>query len=209
MQNYYDWQADRGISAYNHPFVNSTSLVWALPVGKGQWLLPHLNRVGNTILGGWQMTDIFQARSGDPLTMAYSPNTNTQVSTLITINGRNAYRPNLTGSAIMSPNTAYNPTLGGIVYLNGSAYSTPPANAPFGNSPRNAVYGYGFWQLDMGLTKDFSITERAHLQFRAEAFNITNETNFGDPNTELGTTFGVINSALPARELQFAGKVVF
>jgi hypothetical protein len=213
VQNIFNWQADRGISSYNHPFVNSTSVVWSLPVGKGQWLLPHLNRVGNNILGGWQMTDIFQARSGDPLTMAYGPNTNTEVSTLITINGRNAYRPNLTGNPIKSTNTAYNPTLGGVQYLNNSstapAYSTPPANAPFGNSPRNAVYGYAFWQLDTGLTKDFQLTEKIHLQFRAEAFNLTNETNFGDPNTSLGNSFGVINSALPARELQFAGKIVF
>lgn len=209
VQNIYDWQADRGISAYNHPFVNSTALVWSLPIGKGQWLLPHLNRVGNAILGGWEMTDIFQARSGDPLTMGYSPNNNTQVSQLITISGRNAYRPNLTGSPIKSTNTTYNSSLGGIVYLNSSAYSTPPANAPFGNSPRDAVYGFAFWQLDTGLTKDFPLTEKAHLQFRAEAFNLTNHTNFGDPNTSLGGTFGVINSALPARELQFAGKIVF
>ena len=42
-----------------------------------------------------------------------------------------------------------------------------PANAPFGNSPRDAVRGFGFWQLDLGLTKDFPITERVHFQFRA------------------------------------------
>jgi hypothetical protein len=36
VQNFYDWQADRGISAYNHPFANVTSMVWALPIGKGQ-----------------------------------------------------------------------------------------------------------------------------------------------------------------------------
>jgi hypothetical protein len=71
------------------------------------------------------------------------------------------------------------------------------------------VRGFGFWELDMGLTKDFPLTERARLQLRAEAFNLTNETNFGDPNTLLGGTFGVVNSALPARELQFAGKIVF
>lgn len=46
-------------------------------------------------------------------------------------------------------------------------------------------------------------------QFRAEAFNLTNESNFGDPNTLLGSTFGLINSALPARELQVAGKITF
>jgi hypothetical protein len=208
VQNIYDWQADRGISSYNHPLVNSTSLVWTLPVGKGHWLLGNINHAWNAALGGWQMTDIFQARSGDPLTMAYSPNTNTQVSTLITISGRNAYRPNQTGPAVAS-DKVYSVALGGIEYLNASSFSTPPANAPFGNSPRNAVYGYAFWQLDTGLTKDFPLTERAHLQFRAEAFNLTNETNFGDPNTELGTTFGVINSALPARELQVAAKIVF
>ena len=80
--------------------------------------------------------------------------------------------------------------------------------------------GYDYWDVDLGLTKDFVLTERAHLQFRAESFNLFNRTNFGDPNTNVpntGTalspgnagTFGVITSSLPARELQFAGKVIF
>jgi hypothetical protein len=141
--------------------------------------------------------------------MAYNPNNTAQVSGIITISGRNAYRPNLTGSPIKNSTWAYNSSLGGIVYLNPSAYSTPPANAPFGNSPRNAVRGFNFWQLDTGLTKDFRITERYRLQLRAEAFNITNRSNFGDPNTMLSTTFGVIKSAMPARELQVAGKIIF
>ncbi len=209
VQNIYNWQADRGISSYNHPLVNSTAMVWTLPVGKGHWLGGNMNRVWDTALGGWQMTNILQARSGDPLTMAYNPNNNAQVSGIITISGRNAYRPNLTGSPIKNSTWAYNSSLGGIVYLNPSAYSTPPANAPFGNSPRNAVRGFNFWQLDTGLTKDFRITERYRLQLRAEAFNITNRTNFGDPNTMLSTTFGVIKSAMPARELQVAGKIIF
>jgi hypothetical protein len=57
--------------------------------------------------------------------------------------------------------------------------------------------------------KDFALTERYSLQLRAEAFNITNEINFGDLNPSLGGNFGVVNSALPARELQVAGKIVF
>ena len=80
--------------------------------------------------------------------------------------------------------------------------------------------GYDYWDVDLGLTKDFALTERAHLQFRAESFNLFNRTNFGDPNTNVpntGTalspgkvgTFGVITWSLPARELQFAGKVIF
>ncbi len=210
VQNVYNWQADRGISAYNHPLVNSTSMVWSLPVGKGQWLLPNASRVVDEIVGGWQLTNIFQARSGDPLTMAYNPSTNAEVSTLITISGRNSYRPNLApGVPIKNSTWAYNTALSGIVYLNPAAYTTPPANAPFGNSSRDGVRGFGFWELDTGLTKDFPITERTKLQLRAEAFNITNETNFGDPNSSLGGDFGVVNSALPARELQVAGKIVF
>ena len=210
VQNIYNWQADRGISSYNHPFVNSTAMVWTLPVGKGHRLGGDMNHALDTVLGGWQMTNILQARSGDPLTMAYNPSTNTQVSGIITISGRNAYRPNLTGNPIKNSSLAYNSNLGGIVYLNSGAYSTPLANAPFGNSPRNAVRGFAFWQLDTGLTKDFPFTAKAHVQFRAEAFNITNKTNYGDPNTSLGTTFGLINSlAGPGRELQLAAKIVF
>ena len=206
VQNVYNVQADRGLSADNRPLINVTSVVWTLPVGKGQWLLPNLNRVGNTILGGWQMTDIFQARSGDPLTFAYSPDSDTQVSPLITISGRNNYRPNQSGPAVAT-NKSYKG------YINTSNFSTPQPYAPFGTSPRNAVRGYAFWQLDTGLTKDFTITEKAHFQFRAEAFNITNKTNYGEPNTMYNgassTTFGVITSTLPARELQVAAKIMF
>jgi hypothetical protein len=206
VQNIYNYKADYGISATNRPLVNVTSLVWTLPVGKGKWLLPNLNRAAETILGGWQMTDIFQARSGDPITFAYSPDSDTQVSTLITIDGRNSYRPNQSGPAIAA-NKSY------TGYFNLSSFSTPQPYAPFGNSPRNAVRGYAFWQLDTGLTKDFTITEKAHFQFRAEAFNLTNRTNFGEPNSVYNgagsTTFGVITSALPARELQVAGKIIF
>ena len=206
VQNIYNYQADYGISATNRPLLNVTSLVWTLPVGRGQWLLPNLNRVANTILGGWQMTDIFQARSGDPITFAYSPDSDTQVSPLITIDGRNSYRPNQSGPAVAT-NKSY------TQYFNIANFSTPEPYAPFGNSPRNAVRGYAFWELDTGLTKDFPITEKAHFQFRAEAFNITNETNFGEPNSVYNgagsTTFGVITSTLPARELQLAAKIVF
>ena len=180
-----------------------------------------MNHAWDTALGGWQMTNILQARSGDPLTMNYSPDgySNNQVSGLITIDGRNTYRPNLVpGNPIKNSSWAYNPSISGIQYLNNlpctptnnqAAYCVPPPTAPFGNSPRDAVRGFDFWQLDTGLTKDFPLVRGAHFQFRAEAFNITNRTNYGDPNSLMGGNFGIVNSALPARELQFAAKIVF
>ena len=221
VQNIYDWQADRGISAYNHPFINNTTAVWTLPIGKGQRYLSDLKGVQNAVIGGWQMTGIVQARSGNPLTFAYSPNTAQQVSALITVDGRNAYRPNQPGAAVAS-NKSH------AQYFNVANFASPALDGsnPFGNSPRNAVRGYAYFDVDMGLTKQFAITQKAHFEFRAEAFNLFNKTNFGDPNTavpDLGPTvplywsasstnagtFGKITSALPARVLQMAGKIVF
>jgi hypothetical protein len=113
-------------------------------------------------------------------------------------------------------------------YFNFASFSTPPLSpptgsttfSPYGNSPRNAVHGFPYWSLDMGLTKLFQIREHAKFQFRAEAFNILNHTNFNDPNTNVPNTgaaltsanvgtFGQITTTLPARELQVAGKIVF
>jgi hypothetical protein len=222
VQNIYNWQADRGISAYNHPFVNNTTAVWTLPIGKGQKYFNTLNAVANNLIGGWQATGIFQARSGDPLTFAYSPNTYQQVSPLITVDGRNAYRPNQSGAALASSKSYKQ-------YFNVGSFSSPATDgstSPFGNSPRNAVRGYSYLDVDMGLTKQFTLIQKAHVEFRAEAFNLFNKTNFGDPNTvvpDLGPsvpltwsptatnagTFGQINSSLPARVLQMAAKVVF
>jgi len=71
-------------------------------------------------------------------------------------------------------------------------------------------YGFAFWQLDTGLTRDFRVDEKAHVQFCAEAFNVLNRTPFGDPQTNISSgSFGVINSTLPARELQMAAKIIF
>ena len=221
VQNIYDWQADRGISAYNRPFINVTSVVWSLPVGKGQWLMPNANGAWNAILGGWQATCIVSGRSGDPLDFAYSPNNDQAVSPLTSVDGRNSYRPNLSGPAIAS-NKSYQQ------YFNVANFSTPPLAPPsgsatyntFGNYPRNSIRGYDYWDVDMGLSKDFALTEKYRLQFRAEAFNLFNHTNFSDPNTIVPNTgaalvpgsvgtFGQITSTLPARELQVAAKILF
>jgi hypothetical protein len=70
---------------------------------------------------------------------------------------------------------------------------------------------------DMGVTKETSITERWRMQFRAEAFNITNRANFGNPSSNLFTagggrvgTAGRINSTNgPNRQMQLSLKLLF
>ena len=81
----------------------------------------------------------------------------------------------------------------------------------FGNSGRNVIIGPGIVELDASLQKSFTITERSHLDFRSEFFNLPNHPILGLPGSTIGTpTYGVIGStALPSREIQFALKLVF
>ncbi len=63
---------------------------------------------------------------------------------------------------------------------------------------------------DVGLHKDFSVTETMKLSFRTEAFNLLNKTNFGPPNgTRSSGGFGTITNAYPARQMQFGLKLLF
>ena len=72
------------------------------------------------------------------------------------------------------------------------------------------ISGYAFYQDDLGISKNFGITEQVHVLFRAEAFNLFNHSNFTAPDGNISNpTFGVITSTYPARQLQFALKVQF
>jgi hypothetical protein len=91
-----------------------------------------------------------------------------------------------------------------------------PGNA-FGNLGRNVVIGPGFSDLDFSLVKDTKITERVTWEVRADAFDLFNVHNFGQPGSVLNTaTFGLItNTRFPpgdsgsSRQLQIAMKLMF
>jgi len=80
----------------------------------------------------------------------------------------------------------------------------------FGNEGRNVVRGPGIEDVDFSLFKNFSMNERARLQFRAELFNMFNHANLGLPENDLESpAFGQILQAGPPRLLQLALKLVF
>ena len=101
-------------------------------------------------------------------------------------------------------------------YLLNPRYSFDQGNT-FGNLGRNVVIGPGFANLDFSLVKNTKITERFNLQLRADAFDLLNQTNFGQPGATVGTAqFGLINStrfptgdAGSSRQLQLALKLRF
>jgi hypothetical protein len=76
-------------------------------------------------------------------------------------------------------------------------------------SPRN-VTGPATWQFDMALTRAFQVIEGQRMEFRAEAFNVTNSLRKGNPTTNLNSAlFGQINTSSAARVMQFALKYIF
>jgi hypothetical protein len=75
---------------------------------------------------------------------------------------------------------------------------------------RDTIIGPGAWDLDMSLSRSFSIGERLKITFRGEAFNIMNHTRLGNPSTTLSSnTFGQITSAGDPRIMQGAVKFIF
>jgi hypothetical protein len=93
-------------------------------------------------------------------------------------------------------------------WINPAAFSIPQAGT-FGNSGRNSLTGPGLAQLDLTLSKRFAVTERVNVEFRAEAYNILNHTNFANPaNVRLsaglpsGGTFagGMVPASQPGRQ---------
>ena len=207
-QNLYNIGADRGRSAYDEPFNNTTSFVWELPFGRGRKWAGNLNGGLEALLGGWSLSGVNTMRSGQTINLRYAPSALGSVTAnLPSFLGGVALRPNITGDVLApgSERTIDN-------YFNKNNISIPSVNQPFGNAGRNIARSDSFYQFDLGLQKSFPlpINEATRVEFRAEFFNLFNKTNFGAANSDRSAgAFGTIRSTFPARQIQFALKVVF
>lgn len=86
----------------------------------------------------------------------------------------------------------------------------PLAAFRFGNSGRNILDGPGYAGLNLAVSRRFQFSERAGLQLRWEAFNITNHANFMLPNVNVDVAnAATITSAQPARVMQFGIRASF
>ncbi len=195
IQNYYDPGSNRAVSAYNVPQFASFSVLYALPVGKGQ---PYLNHgLASYVLGGWQVNSVSQLGNGQ----AYTVYVNGDVANIGVNSGYE--RPNLVGNPRVS-----HPTI--TRAFNTAAFATP-ANYTFGNVGRDSLRAENDYDEDVSLFKTFPIKESLSFELRAEAFNVLNITNYGTPDPNLGdTNAGVVSGiANNPRQLQFAGKLRF
>lgn len=188
VQNQHAISSEYGLCDFNYSHRVTLNGVYDLPFGRGRQFLGNSTGVLNAVVGGWQADTIFQAQTGPPGSLSVSTSTS---------NTGTAQYPNRICDGNDGPKTVK-------MWFNVSCYTVPPLYT-FGNAGRNVMIAPGLWVWDFGVHKDFRLTERFGLTYRAEFFNLANKANFGYPNTSIGSaTAGTITSVGPGRQIQFA-----
>lgn len=196
---YVGWRYDIGPSIFDRTNVFFGNFVYELP-----FLKNTDHKILRTTIGGWELSGIITAETGAPLNLGVSGN---NVASVITFAGGN--RPDLVGSITYPKNVNS--------WFNPSAFAAP-APGTWGDLPFNAIRGPGRDVWNISLFKSFVINEPrgSRVEFRADAFNIWNHTQFkGDANnggisTNFGAAnFGAVTAAFDPREFQLGASVYF
>lgn len=210
--NFYNRRADYGRAFFDARQVFSWAGSYELPFGKGRSWGGDWHPALNAVVGGWKLNSIVSMRSGFPLTI--------RANDVSQQAPRGGGRPNVVTGVSAYNSDALRRALsnssadGG--YFNPAAF-TLPASGTFGNSGIGTVSATGFANWDFGVGKQFQLTERYRLDFRADFYNATNHPNFLPPNVNWSDTanFGKITgtygggTAAGARNLEFSLKFVF
>jgi hypothetical protein len=187
------------------------------------------NEFLKAIFDHWGLDDRFSARTGFPVTLSgnqmFDPTTGQQFyGGLNLVPGQPIYFYGANCASVLQglgDLPAGRECPGGRA-INPNAFTAPSSG--LGDAPRNFVRGFGAWQMDLAVRRDFPIRDRLKLQFRAEAFNVFNHPNFGYINSNFGqSTFGQATATLASslgvlsplyqmggpRSMQFALKLLF
>ncbi len=208
-QDAYNGHADYGNAGFDVRNNVSGTMVYNLPVGRGQQFGGNLNRYVDEAVGGWKISGDAIAFSGLPVTISGPNNTN--------LNNRaeraNQYRPLVvqnrslnnwfgTGPSAVPCGTDANKN----IVDNGLCAYGAAGGGQFGTAQNNTERAPGFAQIDIAAAKAFAITEAQHVEFRGDFFNVGNFASYGNPDNNITDgTFGLINSvrSIP-RTIQFS-----
>jgi Carboxypeptidase regulatory-like domain/TonB dependent receptor len=179
-------QADRGDTFYIPRHQVTGLLNWEIPFGTGRKFGSNLPRLLNYLVGDWQTTGIFTAKTGNYLTPTYSGYDAVGNNVL-------SGRPDRSGNGNLPSDQRsvvrwFDPTAFAIPgSAPGSQLVAPKAPiGRFGNSGVGVIEGPGLWQFDFGLIKQFPIiADRMHLNLFFFGTNIFNHPNLGNPNMDI------------------------
>lgn len=199
IRSYYCLSCERSVSVYDIPHRFTAGFTAELPFGKNKAIGSNWPAALNMIAGGWQTNVLATLASGQPL--VFGVNTNTSYSY------GGGQHPDVTGvSASLGDAQTYGK------WFNTAAFAAP-ATYTFGNLSRTftAVRRDLTRNIDFSLFKGFSFKEKVKLEFRAEAFNLTNTCVFAAPNAKVGSTsFGIVTAQNNTpRQMQLGLKLLF
>jgi hypothetical protein len=205
LTNTYFPQLSYSPSSVNLPQKFVLSGGYELPFGHNKPLLSGLTGAAGKLVSGWQVNSIVSAQSGVAFGVTQGTNRSGDGETS---GGSPSYNPAFTGPIVTNNvNEWFNP----------NAFVLPGLGT-FGNAQGNILRGPDFRNVDLSVFKTTVVTERISVQFRAEAFNLFNRTNFAAPPNTSTTVFsgsafnpsaGLIQSAATSRQLQFGLKLIF
>jgi hypothetical protein len=198
----YNFQTARGSSNFDQRHMLNVSYVYDLPFFRQPGL-------SHTLLGGWQYAGLMSVQTGTPFSVVFSGfGDNAGVG--------NGQGPGIYADLVGDPHSTPPASTGGSgpLLYNPKAFAAP-RGLTFGNAGRNILHNPRITNFDMSLLKQFKFTESTGLEFRAEAFNVFNHTEFyingpaGD-NHDIGSgNFLHPKAAHRARTVQFGLKFLF
>ena len=224
--------ADYGLANFDIRNVLHFSGGYELPFGKGKRLMGNASGASNAIIGGWALQWLVNLQGGQPFKIDCPKATASGASCYAFVlpgqNPRTSIHINADGNPAMLNAAAFaQPCEFGVAPAPSGCIQETTTAGYLGGAQPSQIEGPGFNRWDLSLFKNFQVTERTRLEFRAEFFNILNHPNFNYPgfggngvNAVSGSTdftdkthFGEIGSTrdnpLDPRELQFALKVYF
>lgn len=210
IQTAYGQYFTRGLSGFDVPHRFVFSYVYELPFGRNKPLLS--TGLGAALLGGWRSSGVYTYSTGLPFSVTSGGNYNTAIDPF----GATTAYPNVIGT----PQTvgsidcwfyiSTNRACRGLAPNTSDAFRLAPSGQ-FGNAGVNILRGPHATVFDFSLMRDFSLTERANLQFRWEVFNLTNTPMFSLPSSALtsGSVGTITSLAGDPRVMQAALRFSF
>jgi hypothetical protein len=188
--DYRNVRLNRGLSDFDRPHTFNSSASYTLPVGRGRRYLGSANRLVDALVGGWDLGGLTTWQSGVPLSIVTGRATgaNSAASAWAVYSGTDRSIGKLDRQG------------GGVYFFTAEqmAQFTFPAAGYLGSTGRNTFRGPRFFNVDASLSKAFKVTETKSFKFRAEAYNLFNNVNFGNPGLSIATasSFGKFSSTI-------------
>jgi len=199
------FQIERALSTLDRTHVMTAGWVYELPFAKGRRFGDQ--RLVRAILGGFQVNGVFSAATGLPGTI-----TQQRRNLILQSQRPDVVSPVNLGGRLESPVFEGAGARRWLIRPGDSAFPfTASSQVGFGNLGRNTSRGPGFWNMNLGVFRSVSFTERLRIQIRAEAYNAFNHVNYLNPASRdiSNANYGLILSAADGRQVQLGLRLEF